>query len=189
MYVNPEEDWVIFETEGLVYSGHATRTSFGNYNRSLIYAFHYLREMHPSFGAPWKDPRVFILISGDDTIFIIRKEWALSLKDTILSLSHRSLGRETAGIEIGLGQCIKEVNVSMDPTVFDFCSKWSFSVGNGGIENLVLTRDYKKFFRTKQAYTGDNRTLQCIPALHRRAIYEGLRAARDSKLIEDCCLA
>jgi len=69
----------------------------------------------------------------------------------------------------------------------DFCSKISHSV-DGTIANWHFTRDPLKVLQTKQYVTSSNLQLLKNPFLHRKAIYEGFRSEKVSKLVEDMLL-
>lgn len=64
-----------------------------------------------------------------------------------------------------------------------FCSKWSWSTGN--IDEWWFCRDVVKTFTTKQYFTGNNKHMLHCPALHRFAIYWGIRTECLSVLAED----
>lgn len=58
-----------------------------------------------------------------------------------------------------------------------FCSKWCY-------DDFYMIRDVDKLLKTKQFYSGPNKDMHSYPYLHAKAIYEGFKSEKVSRLIE-----
>jgi len=174
----PELDWIYLELNGTTFSGHSTKTTLGNTLRTLCYAWFYVKKAGIS-DEPWKSKELFAIASGDDCVIFVAPEHADLLYSTILELS----ARNTRSQCVGLGQCIKEIQIGKFYDI-EFCSKWSDSP-DGTLENWSMCRSVKKLMTTKQYFTGKNKHILNDPWLHRKAILEGFESEKISRLIED----
>lgn len=177
-HCGPEKDWIYLELEGTTFSGHATRTTLGNTLRSLCYAYWYCTEAGIT-DTPWDSDKLLVIAAGDDVVIWVQPQYMQLLVDTILMHTTRDITYQ----QVGLGQCVKEVDFG-DFWQVAFCSKWSLTI-DGTIGTWIMIRDVSKILTRKQYFTGRNAHLLQHPRLHREAIYEGFKHERVSQLIED----
>lgn len=101
-----------------VCSGDGVRTTFGNTNRTLSYAWYYIQEAGIC-DEPWKEnDKAYTIASGDDFVIFVAARYAQQLKDTIERLTARNTNPQV----VGLAQVIKSVEIRPWQD-FDFCSK------------------------------------------------------------------
>jgi len=119
------------------------------------------------------------MAAGDDCVIFVAPQHAQKLYNTILENS----SRDTKNRKIGLGQCIKEIQIGKFYEI-EFCSKWSDSK-DGTLESWTMCRSVKKLMTTKQYFTGQNKHILSDPWLHRKAILDGFESEKVSRLVED----
>jgi hypothetical protein len=124
------------ELEGTTFSGHATRTTLGNTLRSLCYAWYY--QMEAGITTPWDSNKVYTIAAGDDVVMFVRPDWV----DRVVTSVRNLCTLNTHGQILGLGQCVKEIEVGAFHEIA-FCSKWSYS-SDGSLENWKMCRDVAK---------------------------------------------
>lgn len=135
------KDWkknlVGMKINGTTFSGHPTRTTLGNTLRSLCY----VNFMAQRFGF-----ENLSLAAGDDVIMWVHKRDAHKVFHAV---SYISRDDPNDPVPHGLGQCIKEVKMSMWWDI-DFCSRSSVLIGN----HWYILRDPSKIVKNKQLYFG-----------------------------------
>lgn len=92
------------QIRGTTFSGLSTRTTLGNTLRSIAYMYYYLEEA--GIRAPWNNPGIAVIASGDDTVCWVEPEYENRVVASILRLS----ARDSSPQVVGLGQVIKEVD-------------------------------------------------------------------------------
>lgn len=130
---------------------------------------------------PWLNKLVKVRAAGDDVVILCARLLQERIATVIAALSSRTNRNEVPTAPIGLGQCIKRVDRG-EWYELDFCSKWCQGTSTN---DFHLTRDVKKILVTKLFYTKKNQLLLTRPAVHARAIYEGFKSEKVSRLVED----
>lgn len=149
--------------------------------RSIFYAYYYasLSGVPSLTHHPWNDKKqLFLMASGDDVVIFASKRIVGKLKNSILSLTTRTRDFQV----LGLGQCIKSVNIGHQ-TEFDFCSLTTHSP-TGAIEDLLLFSDMGKVFGHKQWYSKRNQEIKRNPMPYLAARATQLRDMQASHLLE-----
>lgn len=153
-YIRGQPDqYVAFSIQGTTPSGDAFTTLF-NTLREMCYLGYYTKGCDTQNSA-----------AGDDGVIKVGSNYRKVLS-RVLQLTSRTDTEASA-----LGQIVKEVESGGLESIV-FCSKWFFSTTNG----LVCTRDIEKLLTTKQYYNRQNRHILGDPALHRVAIFEGVKS-------------
>lgn len=63
-----ESNFIYNKILGTTFSGHPTKTTFGNTIRSICYAYYYIEQA--GFQDPWNDKRFKVRAAGDDLVIL-----------------------------------------------------------------------------------------------------------------------
>lgn len=104
-----ESNYICHVIKGTTFSGHPSKTTFGNTLRSLCYAYYYLHLA--GLDKPWNNDYCDVIAAGDDVVIFVHPRYVDRVVNSIMINSSRFKGTESQfgadGVACGLGQCIK----------------------------------------------------------------------------------
>jgi hypothetical protein len=165
------KDWLEIEIQGTTFSGQPVKTTLGNTLRSLAY------HEFTCYEAGISEEEKFVIAAGDDVCCWISDSRVEDYLSKLRELTHN----DTNDVQVGLGQCIKDI-VVRDWWDMDFCSKKCFLDPKG---NWIISRDVSKAWREKMEYVGSTEEFHRAPERHIIAMAESARAEVKCPLLEE----